>query len=321
MEDTSSFSGNVYSYYNQRLLESAERNLVLWGLGMSQTQPKGRGVDHFMLRYGNVSASTSTITEGVTPAEADIATNKYTITASQYGQWISYTDWLAMTAIDDVSENIADRLGYAAALSTDTLIRDHLIANATTSLQYVGAGNTVDNDISAGEVFTATDVLKATRVLRAADAPDFDGLYTWVVHEYQAHDLMSDTSAGGFIELNKYVQGLADKPLKGEVGKVYGARVVRSNNVASVANSGPVNVYRTFVMAKDSFVVTKFDKNHIKLIKKDPKEGGIANPLELKGSCGYKLQFGVKYIGGSFTNHNGASPDLVIQLRGASSGG
>lgn len=321
MEDTASLSGNVYSYYNQRLLESAERNLVLWGLGSKQSQPKGRGVDQFMLRYGNVSASTSTITEGVTPAESDIATNKYTITASQYGQWISYTDWLAMVAIDDVSENIADRLGYAAALSTDTIIRDHLIANATTNLQYVGSGNSADNDISAGEVFTAPDVLKATRVLRANDAPDFDGSYVWVVHEYQAHDLMSDTSAGGFIELNKYVNGLADKALNGEIGKVYGARVVRSNNIASAVNASTVNVYRTFVVAKDAFVVTKFDKNHIKLIKKSPTEGGISNPLELKGSCGYKLQFGVKYMGGSFTNHNGASPDLLIQLRGASTGG
>jgi N4-gp56 family major capsid protein len=132
---------------------------------------------------------------------------------------------------------------------------------------------------------------------------------------------MSDTSAGGFIELNKYVQGMADKVMKGEIGKCYGARVVESSNISAVANSGPVNVYRTFVMAKDAIAMTKFNKDAIEVIVKNAGSSGVADPLNQIATVGYKLQMGLKYLGGTFTGANEASPDLCIQIRGAATGG
>lgn len=321
-ETTVTLSPNQYSFYFKTLLDSAEKELVYWDLGKRAMHPKKTGTDSYMLKYGNVAASTNTLTEGVVPTAATIDTNKYTISLNQYGQWIALTDWLDLTAIDDVFENVSERLGYCAGLSTDTVIRDMLIANATTSIQYSGSGNTTDNNIAANETLVAPDALKASRILSGADAPRFsDGCYVWIVHPLQAHDIMADTSAGGFIELNKYVQGLADKPLKGEMGKVYGARIVQTSNVASAANNGSVNVYRSMMLAKDAFVVTTLDKNHVQLITKPVDSGGIANPLNQVGSVGYKLQFGSKYVGGTFTNSNSASPDLCLQIRSAASGG
>lgn len=322
METTSTLSGNLHTYYHKMLLETAKKNLKFWGLGKQKLHPKGNGTDSYMLKFGHVAASTNTLTEGVTPGSASIATNKYTVVVSQYGQYISLSDYLILTAVDPVLEDISSELGYTAALSTDQVIRDNLVANATTNTQYVGSGNTADNDIAANEIFTAQDALKGVRILRGTDAPAFeDGLYRWLVHPYISVDIMSDTSAGGFIELNKYVAGLADGPLNGEVGKVYGARLIESSNISSSANATPVNVYRTFMFAKDAFAVTSFDKDHVELIVKQLGSGGTADPLNQIATAGYKLQFGVKYVGGSFTNHNSASPDLAIQIRGAATGG
>lgn len=319
---TSDLSGNLHTYYFKMLLDTAKKNLKFWGLGKQKIHPKGNGKDSFMLKFGHVASSTNELTEGVTPTAASIATNKYTVTVKQYGQYISLSDFLTFTAIDPILEDVSSELGYTAALSTDTIIRDNLVANATTSTQYVGSGNTADNDIAATETFTAQDALKGVRVLRGQDAPAFDdGLFVWLVHPYISIDIMSDTSAGGFIDLNKYVAGLADGPLNGEVGKVYGARVVESTNVNYAANNGSVNVYRTFMFAKDSFAVTSFDKDHIELIVKQLGSGGTADPLNQIATAGYKLQFGVKYVGGDFTNANSSSPDLAIQIRGAATGG
>lgn len=321
-ETTSSLSGNLHTYYHKGLLETAKKNLKLWALGKHKLHPRGNGTDSYMLKFGHVSASTSALTEGVVPGSATIATNKYTVTVSQYGQYVGLSDFLIMTSIDPVLEDVSNELGYTAALSTDQIIRDNLIANATTSIQYVGSGNTADNDIAANEIFTAQDALKGVRILRGTDAPAFDdGLYVWVVHPYISVDIQSDTSAGGFIELNKYVQGLANGPLNGEIGKVYGARVVESSNMTSAANASTVNVYRTFMLAKDAYAVTAFDEDHIDLIVKQAGSAGTADPLNQIATAGYKLQFGVKYVGGSFTNHNAASPDLCIQIRGAATGG
>jgi N4-gp56 family major capsid protein len=320
-ETTSSLSGNLHSYYHKMLLETAKSNLKLWGLGKKKMHPKGNGVDSFMLKFGHVAASVSELSEGVVPSSATIKTNKYTVTVKQYGQYISLSDWLILTAVDPVLEDVSEELGYTAALSTDRIVRDHLVANATTLIQYVGSGNSTDNDIAANETFVALDAQKAVRELDAQDAPTIDGDYVWVVHPRIAHDIMGDTSAGGFIELNKYVAGLADKPLNGEIGKVYGARIVKSSNISSAANSGSVNVYRTLMLAKDAFACTSFDKDHIDLIVKQAGSAGTADPLNQIATAGYKLQFGVKYVGGGFSGDNDSSPDLCLQIRGAATGG
>lgn len=321
METTTTLPNNIHTYYHKGLLETAKQNLKLWGLGKKKLHPKGSGLDSYMLKFGHVGASTNELTEGVTPSQSTIATNKYTVTVKQYGQYIALSDKLVMTAIDPVLEDVSDELGYAAAVSTDNIIRDHLIANATTSIQYVGSGNAADNDIAANETFVAQDVIKGVRELDAQDAPMIDGEYIWVVHSRIAQDIMSDTSAGGFIELNKYVESLANKPLNGEIGKVYQARIVKSNAMTYAQNAGLVNVYRTLLLAKDAFAVTSFDKDHMELIVKQAGSAGTGDPLNQISTVGYKLQFGVKYVGGSFASDNDSSPDLCIQIRGAATGG
>lgn len=321
-ETTSTMPGNLHSYYHKRMLVSAEKALKLKPLGIEAMHPKGTGTDSFMLRYGNVAASTAELTEGTPPSETTIDTNKYTIPMKQRGQFIKVSDFLQTTAIDPVLKNISDRLGYAAAESMDTVIRDTLVTNATTNTQYAGSGNTTDDDISSTEVIVTKDALKGIRNLKPVDAPAFeDGFYRWVVHQYNSIDIQNDTAAGGFIELNKYVAGLADKPLKGEVGKAYGARVIETNNISSVANASTVNVYRTLMMAKDAFAITKFDKDAIKLIVKQAGSAGTSDPLNQLATVGYKLEFGVLYVGGTFTGENDAAPELCIQIRGAATGG
>lgn len=321
-QTTLSLPGNIYSYYHKMLLNSVEKQLRFWGLGTKRIHPKGFGKDSFVLKYGHILPKTTPLSEGITPTSTAIASNKYTITLKQYGDYVPISDFLTFTAIDPVLENVTKKIAYSCALSIDSVIRDHLLATATANIQWVGAGNAADNDITAGEVFTAQDSLKAIRLLRGTDAqPLDDGYYAWVMHPYNSIDVMGDTSAGGFIELNKYVQGLADGPLNGEVGKVYGARIIDSSNITAVANAGAVNVYRTFMVAQEAYVVTTFDKEYMKLIVKQAGSAGTADPLEQIATVGYKAQFGVQYVGGTFTNANGASPDLVIQIRGASSAG
>lgn len=320
-QTTLTLPGHLWSYYHKTLLVSVEKQLRFWGLGKKLIHPKGYGKESYALKFGHVNPVTTPLSEGVTPTSSSIASNKYTITMNQYGQYVPISDFLEFTAIDPVLKDVANKLAYAASRTIDTVIRDHLLAN-TTNIQYVGAGNTVDNDITAGETFTAQDALKGVRYFRGNDAPSWDdGYYAWVVHPYNSVDIMGDTSAGGFIELNKYVQGLANGPLNGEVGKVYGARIVDSSNINAVANAGTINVYRTFLIAQDAYLVTTFDKEYMKLIIKQAGSAGTADPLEQIATAGYKAQFGVQYVGGTFTNANGASPDLVVQIRGASSAG
>lgn len=322
-ETTSTLSNNLHSFYQKTLLEAAEKKLKLRQFADEKIHPKGMGTDYFMLKYGHIADDDdSTLTESVTPTAATIDNTKYTVSILSYGKHLPYSDLLVYTAIDPVIETFSKELGYHAAKKIDSLIRNNWTSNATTNLQYVGTGNTTDDNISSTETFTAQDVINAVALLKGQDAPELsDGGYAWVVHPYIAMDIMADTSAGGFQELNKYVAGLAEKPLKGEVGKVYGARVIETSNITSVDNASNVGVYRTFVLAKNAIVMTKFNADAVEIITKQPTEGGIANPLNLVGSVGYKMRFGLKYTGGTFSDSNGSSPDLCIQVRGTSTQG
>lgn len=322
MQTTTTLTNNLHSFYFKMLLESAEGQLRLAPLAETKLHPKSTGKDSYVLKYGNVLDDTNELSEGVTPTESSIATNKYTITIKPYGSYIGYSDFAAMTTIDDISKSFAKRLGYHAARKMDSIIRDHLIANATSNKQYGGTGITTDTGVIATNTFVAQDALKGVRIFKLNDAPArADGSYIWVVNPGASMDIQADTSAGGFIELNKYVSGLADKVMKGEVGKVYGARVVESSNMTGTANVGSVNVYSSLLLADGAFVVTKFDKDAIEMINKQPGSAGAADPLNQKGTVGYKMYFGVKYVGGTFSNANAASPDLCIQIRAAITGG
>lgn len=324
METTSTLSNNIDIYFHRKLLESAEMGLVIYKQGREIMHPKQNGVDSYILKYGNLSDSTDTLTEGVVPTESTIDTNRYTITVNQYGRYITLSDKLQMTAIDDVQENCVSRLSESAARTMDSVIRNALVADATTNTQYSGSSNAADNDISsvADGSFVTQDIIKGVRLLKGVYAPTFaDGYYTLILHPYVAADIIADTAAGGFIEINKYVQGSSDKIMRGEIGKAYGAKILESPNISSASNSSTVNVYRNLLLARDSFVVTKFDKNAVELIRKSAGSAGTADPLNQISTVGYKMHFGVKYVGGTFTNENGASPELCIQMRSSALAG
>jgi len=321
-ETTSTLSDNLHSYYFKLLLESAEKQLKLVPLGQKLLHPRRTGKDSYKLRYGNIADDVSELSEGVTPTASTIDTNKYTVSMKQYGKYIAVSDFLSATAIDPVLEDISSRLGYHSAKSADSIVRDVIIAGATTNIQYVGSGIAADNTVTAADVFVAQDAIKAVRVLKMQDSPARDdGNYIWVVHGGISMDIQSDTSAGSFIELNKYVAGMADKVMKGEIGRVYGARVVESNNISSVDNTSSIAVYRSLMLAKDPFIFTSFDSDFIQMKVKQLGSAGTADPLDQIATCGYKMQFGCTYVGGSFSNHEGASPELAIQIRGAVTGG
>ena len=198
----------------------------------------------------------------------------------------------------------------------DSKIRNEAETNAFQ--MWVGAGNLTDNDIAAGDIFTTRDVIRPVRHLKAQDAPKFDdGSYVCLVHSNTEMDIMSDTAAGGFIELNKYVDGLANKALKGEIGRAYGARFVVTNNISVTPNLTLVDVYGSLILAKGAVAMSKFNKNAVEIITKQLGSSGTEDPLNQRASVGYKMYFGLKYLGGDFVDANGASPDLAVRLASA----
>jgi N4-gp56 family major capsid protein len=73
-----------------------------------------------------------------------------------------------------------------------------------------------------------------------------------VIHPYVEYDLISDNTAGGFIDALKYTQGT--KVLNGEIGKVAGTRLMTSTNV-NITGTAPNQLYSAYMFGYQSFCV------------------------------------------------------------------
>ena len=138
---------------------------------------------------------------------------------------------------------------------------------------------------------------------------------TAVLHPACQYDILNETAVGSWVDVNKYTDGKSgamEKILRGEFGMLYGMRMLVSDKMSSTPNATPINVRSNYVIGEEAFGVVELDGDSIKMIVKDHKSGGVANPLEQFATVGYKIQgFVAKYL------DSGSS--RVISIHAASS--
>lgn len=314
MSTTSSNSANLHVYYVKKALDVLQPKLVLYPLGKKTALPEGTGKQVKWLRYTRISSDTNALSEGITPQETSFTTQNITATISQYGNYAKVSDLLDMTAIDPVVDELMGLFGEAAAETIEDLIVSELDTNAAIQRPN-GRGS--DNAILSGDVPTMKAFLRAMMTHKANKVGAHEsGSFQVVLHSAHAYDLLAEQNVGGWLDLSQY--SLADKQqtLNAEIGKAYGMRFQVSDKMTSADNSGSVSVKKSYIIGQQAFGVVNLDGKNFELIMKDRKSGGVANPLELFSTVGYKIQgFVPKYLGGS---GNGTA-DRVIQLRAASS--
>src|SRR5258705_220064 len=120
----------IKTQYERRLLTRALPRLVHGRNGVIARLNKFGSYE--LRKYGSLSAITSALTEGTTPAEQPAPSlTLTTITPLFYGSWIGGTDIIDMEAFDPIVSETSSILGEQAGLSADTLIRNVLTDGAT----------------------------------------------------------------------------------------------------------------------------------------------------------------------------------------------
>lgn len=263
------------------------------------------------LRYSKIGSSTSALTEGTAPSEISFTTANVTASVSQYGQFSKVSDMLSDVAIDPVLENLAELFGKAAAETVEDLIVAEL--DSAAAIQRVN-DRANDNAIVAGDVLNHKEIIEAMISQKVAFiGPHEMGDYMGVIHPSCQYDLLIDTQSGAWYDLNKFNPGpqAQEKILKGEFGKLYGCRLLVSDKMTAATNSGSVSVKKSYIIGEEAFGVVELDGNSIKMIIKDNKSGGVANPLEQFSTVGYKIHgFAAKFLE--------ASSKRVVQIRSSS---
>lgn len=270
------------TYYDMRLIDYAEPNLVHNQFGQKRPIPKRGGKTIEFRKFSQLPKATTALTEGVTPSGNILDVKQITATVAQYGDYIEISDILDLTAIDPVLEETVKLLGSQAGRTLDTITRDILAGG--TNVLFAG-GRASRSELTSSDKVDADLLFQAAAVLKAQNAPTFDGAYIAIMHPYVAYDVMMASKAdGSWVDVNKYAN--PEAIFNGEIGKIGGVRIVESTEAKIVNDNTAGKVFLTLVVGNNAYGVTEVSGGGLETIIKPFGSG--QDPLNQRATAGWK---------------------------------
>ena len=288
----SGLTPEMKTFYDMTLIDEASANLVHDQFGQKRPIPANGGKTIEFRKFAPLAKATTPVTEGVTPDGKSLTVSTITATVSQYGDYITQSDVLELTALDNTIIEATKLLGKQAGATLDTVVRNAL--QAGTNVTYCpkisadGAETAVTSraNLDATAQLTVDVVQQVVAKLRAQNAPTIDGDYVAIIHPYVAYDLMRDPE---WIDAHKYAQ--PDNLYTGEIGKIAGVRFVPTTEAKIYTGSGcpsGLAVFTSLFLGDGAYGVTEITGGGLQTIVKQKGSAGTADPLDQRSSVGWK---------------------------------
>lgn len=275
-------SPEMKTFYDKALLKFAKPNLVHDQFAQKRNIPKNGGKTIEFRRYSQLPKALTPLVEGVTPTGQNLNVTTVSATVDQYGGYITLSDVLLLTAIDNNLMEAIELLGDQAGRTLDTITREVLCSG--TNVIYAGGaqGRTA---ITTANKLSVDDIKKAVRELKVGLAKKINGYYVAIVHPDCVYDLENDDE---WINASQYAG--STQIFEGEIGKLYGVRFVESTEAKIWAEAGAsdISVYATLVMGANAYGTTNVEGGGLQSIVKQLGSGGTADPLNQRATAGWK---------------------------------
>ena len=274
-------SAEMKTFYDMTLIDEASANLVHDQFGQKRPIPKNGGKTIEFRKFAPLAKALTPITEGVTPDGKSLEVSTITAEVAQYGDYITQSDVLELTSLDNTILEATKLLGRQAGVTLDTVVRDvlHSGTNVTYCSKADGTAVTSREGLDNTCQLTVKMVQKVVAKLRAQNAPTIGGKYVAIIHPYVAYDLMRDPE---WIDAHKYAK--PDNLYEGEIGEIAGVRFVQTTE-AKVYDGG---VFGSLFMGEGAYGVTEITGGGLQTIVKQKGSAGTADPLDQRSSVGWK---------------------------------
>ena len=278
-------SAEMKTFYDMTLIDEATANLVHDQFGQKRPIPKNGGKTIEFRKFAPLAKALTPITEGVTPDGKSLSVTTITATVSQYGDYITQSDVLELTSLDNTILEATKLLGRQAGATLDTIVRNvmHSGTNVTYCPKVAADGTetavTSRSGLDATSQLTVKVIQQVVAKLRAQNAPTINGKYVAIVHPYVAYDLMRDPE---WINAHKYAK--PDNLYEGEIGEVAGVRFVQTTEAKIYADG----VFGTLIFGEGAYGVTEITGGGLQTIVKQKGSAGTADPLDQRSSVGWK---------------------------------
>ena len=270
-------SAEMKTFYDMTLIDEASANLVHDQFGQKRPIPANGGKTIEFRKFSSLPKATTPITEGVTPDGKSLTVTTITATVAQYGDYITQSDVLELTSLDNTILEATKLLGKQAGLTLDTIVRDKI--HGENKSIFWANDKTSRTNLTNDDQISVKDVQAVVAFLRGQNAPTIGGKYVAIIHPYVAYDLMRDPE---WIDAHKYAN--PTNLYEGEIGEVAGVRFVQTTE-AKVYEGG---VFSTLVFGEGAYGVTEISGGGLQTIVKQKGSAGTADPLDQRSSVGWK---------------------------------
>jgi len=278
-------SVEMKTFYDMTLIDEAQASLVHDQFAQKRPIPKNSGKTIEFRKFASLPKALTPLTEGVTPDGKSLNVTAITATVAQYGDYITQSDVLELTTIDNTILEATKLLGRQAGLTLDTVTRNILQSGTNVTYCPKVAEDGTETEVTSRAALDNTCQLtvkvlqQVVAKLRAQNAPTIGGKYVAIIHPYVAYDLMRDPE---WIDAHKYAK--PDNLYEGEIGEVAGVRFVQTSE-AKIYEGG---VFGTLVFGEGAYGVTEITGGGLQTIVKQKGSAGTADPLDQRSSVGWK---------------------------------
>lgn len=223
----SSLSPEMKTYYEDTLIDLAGPKLVHAQFGQKKPIPKNGGKIIEFRKYSPLPKLLTPIEEGVTPKGQSLEVTKLEATVKQYGGYVTVTDVLQLTAIDNNIVEATELIGDQSGETLDTIVRD--VMNGGTNVQYgddptVTARHLLVGGQDEGNNYLNVRAIKlAANSLKRQNAKKIDNGYVAIIHPDTHLDLTDDPH---WENVKTYCD--PEDMYEGEIGRIHGVRFVET---------------------------------------------------------------------------------------------
>ena len=278
--DSAGLTHEMKIFYSDYLIDSAHPRLVHDQFGQKHPIPKNGGKTIQFRKYSPLPKMLTPLTEGVTPDGQSLTVTTIEASIQQYGGYITISDVLQLTAVDNNMMQATKLLGNQAGATLDTITRE--VLNGGTNVIYSGG---VTSREAVADVLTVADIKKAARALKVQNADKIGDSFVAIIHPDVTYDLTNDPD---WKAPHQYVD--TENMYTGEIGKIAGVRFVETTEAKIWANagSGGKSVYSTLVLADNAYGITDVAGGGLRHIVKQLGSAGTSDPLDQRASVGWK---------------------------------
>lgn len=251
--------------------------------------PKNSGRTVNWRNYAKFPVNPTALTEGVIPDGKKMSILPIEGQIKFYGDYVTTTDQLKLTSVDDLIMETIKRLGVQAAETLDFIAGSEYCNGS--NVIYAGEVNG-RGGLTTDSTITVDLLIKAAQFLKINSAPTIGGSFYSIVHPAVGYDLRTYKDANGnnpFIDVSKYAN--TEAIVSGEIGKIHGIKFIETPNAITTTVDGTKDsapVYQTIIYGENAFGAVDLEGGNLKTIVKPLGSAGSSDPLDMIASVGWK---------------------------------